>query len=112
MLTRKQKWRRVKNRPNFEFRKYDEPDSPVLKENLNKGILNENAVKLSRKFNKKNNIRNKVEFSSVVSVILIPIIQDYKDAKLNTDLWYSRDDYFLFENTYREEIRKSKYNSI
>ena len=112
MLTRKQKWMRVKKRPNFDFRKYEEPNSPVLKENFNKDILNQNAKRLDRKYIKENNIKNKVEFSSIVSVILIPIIQDYKDAKLNTELWYSRDDYFLFENTYREEIRKSKYNSI
>ena len=112
MLTRKQKWMRVKNRNNFDFREYEEPNSPVLKENFNKKILIENAKRLDRKFNKENNIKNKVEFSSVVSVVLIPILQDYKDAKLNTELWYSRDDYFLFENSYREEIRKGKYNSI
>ena len=71
-----------------------------------------NSKKLERKFNKENNIKDRVSFSGVVKVVLIPILKDYQEAKLDCKLWYSRDDFFLFQEEYRNELRKGKYNSI
>lgn len=113
MLSRKQKWRRVKYPIDIKlnYSQLDDIDyNPIIKENVNKHKLIENAMRLNKKYKELH--PNHVKFNSVVSVILIPVLQDYKDAKLNTQIWYSRDDYFLFMNEYREDIRKGKYNSI
>lgn len=113
MLTRRQKWRRVKVKN-------------INDSLLNKSSDNFNSVAIPSKFesfsflnvlkcNTSTKIKEKkkgVEFADIVKVVLIPIIKDYKDAKLDNDIWYSKDDYFLFQQQYREELKKSKYNSI
>lgn len=112
MLSRKQKWIRVKNINNIKFDYLDDIDyNPKIKENLNKHKLIENAKRLEKKY-KELQSHKRVKFNSVVSVVLIPVLQEYKEAQINTKIWYSRDDYCLFINEYKEDIRKGKYNSI
>ena len=112
MLTRKQKWRRTKVNSISDLLK-TKIDGDLNSENIPSIFENSFLNIFSCDCNRKPVRSNvKVEFSQIVKVILIPILKDYKDAKLDTEIWYSKDDYFLFKKEYMEDIKKAKYNSI
>lgn len=54
----------------------------------------------------------KTRFKNVVSMILIPMISENNSKEFVRDLWYTRNDYITFAAEYREEVKRSKYNSI
>lgn len=54
----------------------------------------------------------KTRFKNVVSMILIPMISENNSKEFVRDLWYTRNDYRIFAAEYREEVKRSKYNSI
>ena len=54
----------------------------------------------------------KTRFKNVVNMILIPMISENNSKEFVRDLWYTRNDYRIFAAEYREEVKRSKYNSI
>ena len=40
------------------------------------------------------------------------MIGEYKKNNIDKDIWYKPEDYTRFSSEYRNELRKSKYNSI
>ena len=45
-----------------------------------------------------------VTFDSISQVILIPAIQEYKDAKIHKDVWYNRYEMHKLLNKYKTEL--------
>ena len=54
----------------------------------------------------------KTRFKNIVSMILIPMISEHNNKEFVRDLWYTKNDYKAFAADYREEVKRSKYNSI
>jgi len=74
--------------------------SDNLKKNNNKILIknvNNDLVK-----SKKVSIHNRV------SVILIPNVNEYKNANLKNDIWWSDEDYLLFKKNLINEIKNNK----
>ena len=57
--------------------------------------------------NSKKKITKSVSFDTIVNVILIPEINDYKNAKLFNELWYSENELELFKIIRLKELYKS-----
>lgn len=49
-----------------------------------------------------------LSFNTEVRVVLIPSIQDYKEAELHHHLWYKKTDFIGFKNSCRGEIQAHK----
>jgi hypothetical protein len=45
-----------------------------------------------------------VTFNSIASVVLIPIIQEYKDAKIAKDVWYNAEEMRKLQREYVIEL--------
>lgn len=50
-----------------------------------------------------------VSFDNLARVVLIPVIQEYKDAKIDHDVWYT---YHEMQKLQREYIKELAYNRI
>ena len=50
----------------------------------------------------------KVSIHNIVSVILIPNVNEYKNANLKNDIWWSDEDYLLFKKNLINEIKNNK----
>ncbi len=110
MLTRKQIWRLAKSRnipQPSEEEKEEEEDYKCWLVSLFDYIYSNRSENRQIDDNRKC-----VKFKNTIRVILIPILNEYKQNNLDTKLWYSKDDYELFKKDYTEEIRRQKYNSI
>ena len=46
----------------------------------------------------------KVKFFPSVAVVLIPTVQEYKNAHLDRDLWYGESDFETFKSSARKEV--------
>lgn len=90
MLSRKQLWRRCKL-------KKSDIESPNMNE--------------EHKHNKTLQ-PNRVNFESVVKVVLVPHYLDYEKAGTIKKMWYSHDDYLDFYTKYGNIEKAGKYNSI
>ena len=47
----------------------------------------------------------KVNFGRTVSVILIPEIKEYKQAKISHDVWYTEEEFKWMEHNGKQEIK-------
>lgn len=88
MLSRKQLWRRTA--------------SPINR-NLTKELDIDEIFKRKKTF---------VSFDRTVNVTLIPEIQEYIDAKIAENLWYSSDDLEMFKQSRIEELKEEKYATM
>ena len=55
------------------------------------------------------NCMKTVSFNNFARVVLIPVIQEYKDAKIDHDVWYT---YHEMQKLRREYIAELVYNRI
>lgn len=51
-----------------------------------------------------------VTFNSIASVVLIPILQEYKDAKIATDVWYNAEEMRKLQREYVIELYRRVKN--
>lgn len=47
---------------------------------------------------------SRVKFFPSVAVVLIPTVQEYKNAHLDRDLWYGESDFETFKTSARKEV--------
>ena len=96
MLTKKQIWRRTTSYIDKKWTKEINIDDQIPKKN-----------KIIPKKNKIN-----VSFDTTVKVTLIPEIQEYVDAKLAENMWYSSNDLELFRQSRIQELNEEKYATM
>ena len=89
MLTKKQIWRRTTTYIDKKWTKEFNIDDQIPKKN---------------KIN--------VSFDTTVKVTLIPEIQEYVDAKLAENMWYSSNDLELFRQSRIQELNEEKYATM
>ena len=88
MLSRKQLWRKIASPINKKWTK---------------------ELNIDEIFQQKKTF---VSFDTKVNVKLIPEIQEYIDAKLVDNLWYSSDDLEMFKRSRIEELKEEKYATM
>lgn len=89
MLTKKQIWRRTTSYIDKNWTKEFNIDDQIPKKNT----IN-------------------VSFDTTVKVTLIPEIQEYVDAKLAENMWYSSNDLELFRQSRIQELNEDKYATM
>ena len=100
MLSRKQQWRMACG-PQTS---YEEKIQKKLIQQFNEEeSFDDKSISSSKK-----NITKSVSFDTIVNVILIPEINDYKNAKLFNELWYSENELELFKIIRLKELYESR----
>lgn len=106
MLSRKQKWKMVAQKPKKINYNDSLKNGQTIRENMNPSY-NENLFSFLFP-SPKQNITKSVSFSNYVNVTLIPQSCEYIAADLSERLWYSHDDLDLFKKIRIEEILKER----